>query len=104
MWTINYYDCDALIIISFIRRRKDTVITHNLVGSMEAPLKAFLLFFLLPDWPKLNHFKSRMECGFSGIFFAPYLLHNSRNNRRFKLRSKFWREKMFRKPHLKLLR
>ena len=37
-------------------------------------------------------------------FFAPYLFHRSRNNRRDKLRSKFWREKMFRKPHLKLLR
>ena len=38
------------------------------VGSMEAPSKAFLLFFLLPDWPKLNHLKRRMECGFSDIF------------------------------------
>ena len=28
------------------------------VGSMEALLKAFLLFFLLPDWLKLNHLKS----------------------------------------------
>ena len=37
-------------------------------GSMEAPSKAFLLFFLLPDWLKLNHLKSRMECGFSDIF------------------------------------
>ena len=64
---------------------------------------AFLLFFLLPDWLKLNHLKSRMECGFQ-TFFAPYLFHRSRNYRRDKLRSKFWREKMFRKPHLKLLR
>ena len=38
------------------------------VGSMEAPSKAFLLFFLLPHWLKLNHLKSRMECGFSDIF------------------------------------
>ena len=38
------------------------------VGFMEAPSKAFLLFFLLPDWLKLNHLKSRMECGFSDIF------------------------------------
>ena len=38
-----------------------------IVGSMEAPSKAFLLFFLLPDWLKLNHLKSRMECGFSDI-------------------------------------
>ena len=40
----------------------------SFVGSMEAPSKAFLLFFLLPDWLKLNHLKSRMECGFSDIF------------------------------------
>ena len=41
---------------------------YHLVGSMETPSKAFLLFFLLPDWLKLNHLKSRMECGFSDIF------------------------------------
>ena len=40
----------------------------NVVGSMEAPSKAFLLFFLLPNWLKLNHLKSRMECGFPDIF------------------------------------
>ena len=40
----------------------------KIVGSMEAPLKAFLLFFLLHDWLKLNNLKSRMECGFSDIF------------------------------------
>ena len=40
-----------------------------IVGSMEAPSKAFLLFFLLPDWLKFNHLKSRMECGFSDIFW-----------------------------------
>ena len=41
---------------------------HIFVGSMEAPSKAFLLFFLLPGWRKLNHLKSRMECGFLDIF------------------------------------
>ena len=41
---------------------------NSFVGSMEAPSKAFLLFFLLSDWLKLNHLKSRMECGFSDIF------------------------------------
>ena len=45
----------------------------QLVGSMEAPSKVFLLFFLLPDWPKLNHLKSRMECGFSDIFPAIFV-------------------------------
>ena len=29
-----------------------------LLVSMEALSKAFLLFFLLPDWIKLNHLKS----------------------------------------------
>ena len=43
------------------------------VGSMEAPSKAFLLFFLLPDWLKLNHLRSRMECGFSDIFRAIFV-------------------------------
>ena len=42
--------------------------TLHTVGPMEATSKAFLLFFLLPDWLKLNHLKSRMECGFSDIF------------------------------------
>ena len=40
----------------------------KIVGSMEPPSKAFLLFFLLPDWLKLSHLKSRMECGFPNIF------------------------------------
>ena len=35
---------------------------------MEVSSKAFLLFFLLADWLKLSHLKSRMECGFSDIF------------------------------------
>ena len=30
--------------------------------------KGFPIFFLLPDWLKLNHLKSRMECGFPDIF------------------------------------
>ena len=41
---------------------------NMIVGSTEAPSKVFLLFFLLPDWLKLNHLKRRMECGFSDIF------------------------------------
>ena len=38
---------------------------------MEAPSKVFLLFFLLPDWLKLNHLKSRMEYGFQ-TFLASF--------------------------------
>ena len=38
------------------------------VGSMKAPSKVFLLFFLLPDRLNLNHLKTRMEGGFSHIF------------------------------------
>ena len=44
------------------------MLKRTFVGSTEAPSKAFLLFFLLSDWLKLNHLKSRMECGFSDIF------------------------------------
>ena len=36
--------------------------------------QGFSVVFLLPDWLKLNHLKSQMECGFSDIFrtiFAP---------------------------------
>ena len=47
--------------------------TLYIIGSMEAPSKAFLLFFLLPDWLKLNHLKTRMECGFSDIFRAIFV-------------------------------
>ena len=44
------------------------ILTQPIVGSTEAPSKVFLLFFLLPDWLKFNHLKSRLECGFSDIF------------------------------------
>ena len=37
-------------------------------GSIETPSKAFLLVFMLPKWLKLNHLKSRLECGYSDIF------------------------------------
>ena len=30
--------------------------------------KSFSIVFLLPDWLKLNHVKSRMECGLSDNF------------------------------------
>ena len=64
------------------------------------------LFYCFPV-PWLAQVESSQKSNgmwFSRHFFAPYLFHRSRNNRRDKLRSKFWREKMFRKPHLKLLR
>ena len=35
---------------------------------MEAPSNAFLLFFVLLDWLKLNNLKSRMKFGFSDLF------------------------------------
>ena len=74
------------------------------VGSMEAPSKAFLLFFLLLDWLKLDHLKSRMECGFSDIFsrhICPTVAETIgvTNNA-----ASFGAKKMFRKPYLKLLR
>ena len=37
-------------------------------------------------------------------FFVPYLFDRRRNNRRYKKLRKFWCEKMFRKPHLMILR
>ena len=59
-----------------------------IVGSMDAKVES----------------SQKLNGHFFRHFFAPYLFHRSRNNRRDKLRSKFWREKMLRKPHLKLLR
>ena len=41
---------------------------RNLVGSTEAPSKAFLLFFLFSDWLKSNHLRSWIERGFLDIF------------------------------------
>ena len=40
----------------------------RLVGSNGSSFKDFSIVFLLSDWLKLNHLKSRMECGFSDIF------------------------------------
>ena len=56
--------------VTLIRTRGQIfdIMSTLIVGSMESPSKVFLLFFLLPDWLKLNHLKSRMECGFSDIF------------------------------------
>ena len=48
--------------------RKICLLFRLVVGSMEAPSKAFVLFFVLSDCLKLNHLKSQMECGFSDIF------------------------------------
>ena len=44
-------------------------------GSIKAPSKPFLLFFLLPDWLKLNHLKSRMKCDFQ-TFFSRHFCSN----------------------------
>ena len=57
------------------RYRHKTLVGVRLkfVGSMEVPSKAFLLFFLLPDWLQMNHLKSRMECGFQTFFRAIFV-------------------------------
>ena len=66
--------------------------------------KGFSIVFPAP-WLAKSWIISKVEWNVVfQTFFAPYLFHRSRNNRRDKLRSKFWRENMFRKPHLKLLR
>ena len=46
---------------------------NRVVGSTEAPLKAFLVFFLFSDWLKSNHLRSRIECGFLDIFRAIFV-------------------------------
>ena len=73
------------------------------VGSMEALSKAFLLFFLLPDWLTLNYLKSRMECGFSDIFSHHNCSTVAETIDVTNYASSFGSKK-FRKPHLKLLR
>ena len=74
-----------------------------LVGSTEAPSKVFLLFFLLPDWLKFNHLKSRMECGFSDIF-SRHICSTVEETMGVTNNPASFGGKMFRKPHLKLLR
>ena len=56
------------IVFFFTFGKKKSLKICCVIGSTEAPSKAFLLFFLLSDWLKLNHLKSRVECGFSDIF------------------------------------
>ena len=60
--------CRFSCLLYFLRNKFILVLGDGIVGSTEAPPKAFLLFFLFSDWLKLNHLKSRMECGFSDIF------------------------------------
>ena len=64
------------------------------------------LFYCFPaSWlAKVESSQKSNGMWFFRHFFAPYLFNRSRNNRRGKLHSKSWRKKMFRKPHLKLLR
>ena len=44
-----------------------------IVGSTEAPSKVFLLFFLLPDWLKLNHLKVDWNVVFQTFFRAIFV-------------------------------
>ena len=70
LWTWNPYLFPANLFL-VIKNWSCCLSSHaseGFVGSTEAPSKGFLLFFLLPDWLKLNHLKIRMECGFSDIF------------------------------------
>ena len=66
--------------------------------------KGFSIVFPAPWLAKVESSQKSNGMWFFRHFFAPFLFHRSRNNGLDKLRSKFWREKMFRKPHLKLLR
>ena len=66
--------------------------------------KGFSIVFPAPWLAKVESSQKSNGMWFFRQFFAPYLFDRRRNNSRDKLRSKFWPEKMFRKPHLKLLR
>ena len=66
--------------------------------------KTFSIVLPAPWLAKVESSQKSNGIWFFRHFFAPYLFHSSRNNRHDKLHSKFWREKIFRKPHLKLLR
>ena len=66
--------------------------------------KGFSIVFPAPWLAEVESSQKTNGMWFFKHFFAPYLFHRSRNNRFDKLRSKFWREKMFRKPYSKLLR
>ena len=66
--------------------------------------KGFSIVFPAPWLAKVESSQKSNGMWFLRHFFAPFLSHRSKNNRLDKLRSTFWREKMFRKPHLKLLR
>ena len=66
--------------------------------------KGFPIVFPVPWLAKVESSQKSNGMWFFRHCFAQYLFHPSRNNRCHKQRSKFWREKMFRKPHLKLLR
>ena len=66
--------------------------------------KGFSIVFLLSDWLKLNHLKSRMECGFSDIFSRHFCSTIAETIGVTNYAASFGVKKMFRKPHLKLLR
>ena len=53
----------------------------------------FSIVFPAPWLAKVESSQKSNGMWFFRHFFAPYLFHRSRNNRRDKLRSKFWREK-----------
>ena len=66
--------------------------------------KGFSIVFLLPDWLKLNHLKSRTECGFSDIFLHHICSTVAEIIGMTNYAASFGAKKCFRKPHLKLLR
>ena len=66
--------------------------------------EGFSIVFPAPWLAKVESSQKSNGMWFFRHFFAPHMFHCNRNNRRDKPRSKFWLEKMFRKPHLKPLR
>ena len=107
-WTIQRYvefGCDGFIFmckaVAKLRTIKVKVIHYWFHGSS---FKGFSIVFPAPWLAEVESSQKSNGMWFFRHFFAPFLFHRSRNNRLDKLRSKFWREKMFRKPHSKLLR
>ena len=66
--------------------------------------KGFSIVFLFSDWLKVNHPRSRIERGLLDIFSRHICSAVTESMRVTNYATKFWREKMFRKPSSKLLR
>ena len=74
------------------------------VGSMEAPVKVLLLFFLFSDWLDPKHLKSRIERGFLDIFSRHMCSTFTERARVTNYETSYGAKKCSEKPSSKLLR